>query len=194
MTLVEVIVASAIMGIIMLALGAVYRMGAADFSQTMAHSEMLGQARVVAGTLSREVGTSSYDSLSISDDRQAASFLVRFGTAGTFAFNPADGRPLWQSYVVYYLEDGALKRRLLPLPAGGLDHAIPIEEYAPWGRKPVNSWRGDGAMVAAGLKVCRFESFSGRLRLTLQMQYKRVGRDEPEHLDLTFTTMFRNRR
>lgn len=194
-TLPEVLVASFLLGIMLLAVGAIYKIGAAGMSKTTAHSDMLAQAQVTAAKLSREVATSSFDSLTISPDHTAASFLLRIDEKGHFAFDALDGRPLWKSYVVYFQENDELKRRVLPLPEGAvLLNAAPIEEFAPWGKKPLSEYCTDGATIARSLKTCNFQNFSGRLRLTLVAEKQRLGKKDPETMELTFITMFRNRR
>lgn len=195
MTLAEVMVTSALMSILLLALGAVYKIGAVGLSKTTAHSDMLSQAQIVAAKLSREVASSSFDSLTLKPDHTAASFLIRVDEKGDFGFDLANGSPLWQSYVVYYLEDDELRRRVMPLPDGAsLLDALPIEEYGPWGRKPISEYCSDGSTVARSLKSCLFENFSGRLRLTLVAEKQRLGKKDPETVEMSFITRFRNRR
>lgn len=195
MTLAEVVVTSGLMSILLLAMGAVYKIGIVGLSKTTAHADMLSQAQIAAAKLSREVASSSFDSLTLSPDHSAASFLIRIDEKGEFGFDPINGRPLWQSYVVYYVEGDELKRRVLPLPeAAPLADATPIEEYAPWGKKPISEWCSNGSTVARSLRTCLFENFSGRLQLTLVAEKQRLGKKDPETVELSFITRFRNRR
>lgn len=201
-TLAEVTVTSALLGLMLLAAGAIYKISVVAMSKTTAQSEMLAEAQVAAAKLSREVATSSFDSLTVTPDRDGACFLVRYDEAGRLEFD-IDGRPLWQSYVIYFFEDATLKRRVIPLPAESpIQDAAPIEKYKPWGSKPLTTFLGmsDDALgsvttpVTSGIDKCTFQTFSGRLSLTLAARKQRLGKTEPETLELTFITMFRNRR
>lgn len=194
-TLAELVITSALMGIMFVALGAIYKMGMVGLSKTTVHNDMLGQAQITAARLTREVASSSFDSLSLSPDRTAACFMIRFDENGHVDFDPSSGRPIWQSYVIYYLDGNELKRRVLPLLENDRPvDAVPIQKYIPWGRKPVGAWCSEGVTVARSLKRCTFDNLSGRLRLTMVAEKERLGKKDPETLELTFTTMFRNQR
>ncbi len=192
-TLAEMLVASAVSGLLLLTLFFIYRICASAWMKGDTQTRLRQSAMVASEKLSRDLERSVYDSVSISADRRGMSFLSALDANGQFQFNIASQEPIWQSYLIYYLDTPSREfRRRAVSVAGAPQQSVagPIENFGP--SQPVDTYMVGGQAVAHGLDFCELTVVNKLLRLKLRAQQKRYGSERLEVFELETVTNLRN--
>ncbi|MBI3926357.1 MAG: prepilin-type N-terminal cleavage/methylation domain-containing protein [Armatimonadetes bacterium] len=190
-TLAELIVAGFILGLLLFAVFAIYRMGASTMMKADAQTELLQQLQTITTKLSREAERSVYEGVSVTPDGRAVALLDATYSDGSFAVD-SSGRLVWQRYVIYYWEPAAssLSRTTLPYLPPDPRVADTLESYT---GNPLSDYTNGGQEVGRNVSACTFAIEGGAfLRLGLEAQKKRYGREDPERLSLGTTVLLRN--
>lgn len=192
-TLAEMLVASAVAGMLLLTLFMIYRICASAWMKGDTQTKLRQSAMVASEKLSRDLERSIYDSVSISADRRGISFLSALDANGQFQFNTASQEPIWQNYLVYYLDPGTREfRRRSVSVAGAPQQSVPgpIESFGP--NQLVDTYMVGGQAVAHELDFCEFTVVNKLLRLKLRAQAKRYGSERLESFELETVSNLRN--
>lgn len=198
MTLVEILVAAAILSLLLLAILGIYVMGSKVFYRTDVQSELVSALQVTSARLGRDLRQSVYASLSITPDGRALSCLLPADPEGTVEFDQ-EGEVEWQSYAIWY-HDAATDRvfrRQLPLLPGARQRREPgpLEKYNPGGgARPLRDYLLEGQLVARSISGFRASVPAGtrRLQLSLVALKQAYGKDEPERMMLRTSVRPRN--
>ncbi len=192
-TVIELIVACFLLGLLLASLFLVYRMVAGAWYKTSAQSEMLGRLQVISGRFESELEQSNSHSVSISADHHAISFLSAIKD-GVFVTD-LEGRTRWQSYVIYYYlpSNREIYRREVPLSLGDpeVESPGPIEDFGP--EDSIDSYLSDGRSVMKDVTNAEFSvGTKGLAAFDVSTEKKRYGREEPETGNLSTTVYMRN--
>lgn len=187
------LVASAVAGMLLLTLFMIYRICASAWMKGDTQTRLRQSAMVASEKISRDLERSVYDSVSISADRRGVSFLSALDANGRFQFNIASQEPIWQNYLIYYLDSGSreLRRRAVSV-VGAPQETVPgpIEGFGP--NQTVDTYMVGGQAVVHELDFCEFTALSKLLRLKLRAQAKRYGSERLESFELETFTSLRN--
>ncbi|MCA9779428.1 MAG: prepilin-type N-terminal cleavage/methylation domain-containing protein, partial [Candidatus Eremiobacteraeota bacterium] len=150
-TIVEVLTVVSVFGILVTAIFMIFNLGLSAFHKTTVKNELLQQAQITNVKLTADLERSSLGSLSsdwADPTRGIAAFLSPLDDNAEFKTDTR-GRPIWQKYIVYYLDDGTneIFREEIPLVAGAPQRSVPtpIEFYnGGTGPKPLLAYRNGG--------------------------------------------------
>lgn len=121
-----------IFSVLIAAIFFIFQMGLSAWHKTTTKNELLQQSQLLASWLSRDLQRSSLSSLSSDESAGVAAFLSPLDNNGVFV-SDVRGRPVWQEYIVYYLNssEDVIYRRTIPLVAGAPERSVPtpIEYY-----------------------------------------------------------------
>lgn len=202
-TLAEALVGAVVAGMLFGAIFWVYRNAASAFMKGdtlthLRHATLTGSQK-----LSRDLERSVYDSLSVSPDARAISFLTALDPNGEFQFDAITQQARWQAYLIYYYEaaggaapERSLKRRRVSVVGTPQETApTPIESFG--AAQPLSSYLSGGDPVALELDFCEFLvelSPSGEplIRARLRAEKKRYGSERLESFELETVTHLRN--
>lgn len=196
-TIVELLVASFVLGLLGLLTVALFRTGASSWKKLEAQSSMLAEYEVLNEKLSREIQRSVYASAStaVSPDGSTLAFLSAIDEHGVFVLNPTTHEPEWQKYLIFYFHQPTRKCYMaeLPLAAGSPEKDTPetLENYDA-GSGNLNDYRKDGRLLMTDLDVCNFTLADSMLNLEIGGSRSRYGSSQPEVLKMTNSTAFRN--
>lgn len=190
-SLIEVLLATSLLALLMGLIFVTFNVGSRSFRSTHLQSELRGDMGVLTNNLSRELERSIYSSLSLTS--QGLSVLSAQDSSGRFVIG-ADGRPIWQRFVIYYRFADEVRRRDLEL-APPLTAAAPIENCdLGSGLQPLSFYL-DGEGRALARNVARFAPSvpeAGRLEIELGFEMPRPGNLPPLRLEAVTGFFFRN--
>lgn len=196
LTLVELMVAATLLGLLTFAMFAIYRMGASAWAKGSVRSEMLADLQVATARLEKDLGRSTYSSFSVGAGGSAVSFLTPVDDTAPQTFESITGAPLWRRYVLYWLDaaSGELRRREVPLPAGAPEESAPgpIESFGTSG--PLALYLDQGRAVARDVTLftCSVPGPNRPVRTQLTAQRQRYGTSRVETASLRSTVWLRN--
>lgn len=148
-TLLEVLIASAVMLIIVGAVFFLYVTGTRAWLVGRGQADLLQELLVVQGQVERDVSSSIYASLSIGPGN--ASFSVLSGQLPAGDYQVSNGVVEWQKYLVFYLDPEKQVRRLeVPLVATAPQRisAQPIDSYDDGsGPRPISAYLSGGKIL-----------------------------------------------
>ncbi len=175
----------------------VFFAGAKAWRKTDQRSDILRSAQIVTSQVAREATRSSYNSLTITPDGRALSFLSALNDAGIFVLDN-QGNTRWQKYLVFYFEptSGEIRRREVPLLAGSPQERFPepIERFSgPSGLQPLTHYLNGGRPLGREVSEFLAETPAGTegLDLTVTVR-KRIGTEPEMSLLLSSHAYFRN--
>lgn len=189
-TLLETIIACAVMGVLITAVFMIYQMGVRAWTKTNTRSYLLQSLQTGTRRVTREAGLTIYDSVSITPDRRAISFLT---SGNGMAFEVDDqGRPKWDRYVIFYHDTATDTLRFTEQPYAPVDPTV-AERIEVYTGNPLATYANGGKAVADRVTVCSFSVNAGKLlELEMTAQHKHSGASQPEVLNLTSTIRFSN--
>lgn len=109
-TLIEVVVYGMLLLTVLSLAYSFFKLGSGYFQKTRAQIELQQQAALTGASLVRDLCEASAGSVVSFPNGTAVTapaglvFLSARNAAGTFCYEAASGRPIWQSYVGYYLD------------------------------------------------------------------------------------------
>lgn len=190
-SLLEILVAGAMLSLLMTVLFAVFFQGTRAWRLADARTELHRNATKLIARFSREAQQSQYASLSL--ESHGLGFISAQDTGGVFQLGP-DGRPSWQAYLLYYKDpDSVIKRRRVALPIPG-SLPVPIEQFDfGAGPRPLSFYLDAGEPVARGVKV--FDPKSprhGLIQLSLELESDVQGRSGKTQWSVDTSVWMRN--
>ena len=196
-TMVEMLVAAAILGVLITTVFAVYLMGTRASAKGDTQSELLESLRMATLRIGRELEVSAKAGISVNPAQDAIALLSPEDPNGAYLVEPSTPEVHWQKYVIYYRDgsDNTLRRREVVVVVGAPEwsEAGIIDGYdSGSGAQPLDSYTSGGQVVARNISQARFEVNDGLVRTFLQAQKRRYGRTDPETLELTSATYPRN--
>lgn len=193
-SLAELMVSCVILGLLLAAAFAIYRMGASAWLKSDVKSELLQVAQQVSAKVNREIEASSYRSVEIAPDGSGLAFLSAKDGNGIFNYDPVAITPRWQEYVVLYFDQGRKALLQREVPVLGLPQekaAMPISSL---GGGPVANYFQNGRVIAHGMDSCRFSvTASEGIVVEISASKKRYGSQTPENQSVRVVTALRNR-
>jgi type II secretory pathway pseudopilin PulG len=204
-TVVELIVASLILGLLGLLTVVLFRTGASGWKKLEAQSGLLADYEVFNEKLSREVQRSNFGSAYAADTPDdtgtTLAFLSAMDDNGNFALDTGPGPPAptyepeWQKYLVFYWDKPARRIYLneVKLAAGSpeVNTPVPIEMYSA-GTGNINDYRTGGRLLMTDVDNCRFELDNFMLTVEVGASKRRYGDEQPETLNMVNSVGFRN--
>jgi hypothetical protein len=196
-TLVELLVASFVLGLLGILTAALFRTGANGWKKMEAQSTMLADYEVLNSKISREVQRSIFSSASVAThpDGPTLAFLSAVDDTGEFVLHEDTFEPVWQKYLVFYFDQPARKLYLREVPledeAPEKDIPEPFEEYDE-GSGDLNDYRTDGRLLMTDLDSCEFTLDNFMLTTEVKGSRVRYGDSQPETLHMINSVGFRN--
>lgn len=181
-TLVEMIISSGLLMLLLTLVLAVYLTSHRVWAKGSNSQEVLGDAGVVAGYLDAELQRSTYDSVSISPDKQALVFLTAKDENGHTSAT-VDGRPIWNRWMLYYVNGSSLLRssKLWTAPASDRTNPLKLENLE---SKPLSEYLdGRGRALTRRLESVSFSSPTDS-RLVVYDMVVRADHDDKRKLHL----------
>lgn len=197
-TLVEILVASFVLGLLLLALLGIYVTCSGSWAKVRSQSDMGQDLQVCLTKMERDITDSTIRSLSIDSTAgaMALSILVPTDDDGAYSLDVDTGHLRWNRYRIYYLDpSGNLMQRDVPLLAGSpqIDTPEPIETYdGGAGPMPLSGWRSGGKVVGRALSGFDVVLGSGRVELIVSTERQRYGSPTPERRSRRISCRFRN--
>lgn len=182
MTLIELLVAAGLLGVLTTAIFFVFQVGWDSWRKVESQNELLQQLQGLSSRIARGVERTTFDSVSVDAGNDALAFLSPLDDNGAYVVR-ADGSLEWQSFKVFYHDSisKTVLRRDETLPAGSPFQASPgfIETYDPGtGVQPWSHYRTEGQVVArhiTGFQVTLLPDPENSVELELQGFKKRFG-------------------
>lgn len=190
-------VSATILGMLLVAIFLIYRMGAASMMRADAETELTQNAQILSRNFAKDVEQTVYDSVSLAPDNSAVAFLS--GIYGSDFQVDSAGNPLWQKYVVYYHDRAQRRvfRQEVSLPAGAsqIYTPAPIDTLA---GLDVTSYATGGDRIADNIYGCSFEldfqppTNTPILLLRVDARKARYGNTEEEMVQVDSAVRMRN--
>ncbi|MCA9797600.1 MAG: hypothetical protein KC910_37570, partial [Candidatus Eremiobacteraeota bacterium] len=184
-TLPEVLISACLLGLLVAAIFAIYRMGASALMRTNAATDLVRSNQAVLSRFSRDAEQTVYDSVTIGPNNRSVAFLS--AVYDTDFQVDASGQPLWQKYVVIYHDPASREvlRREVPL-------ATPTTTAAPIATTGTNitGYLNAGRRLASDIYDCSFfldsqpPTNEPLLRVSLDARKRRYGRSDEERVSL----------
>jgi Prokaryotic N-terminal methylation motif len=195
-TLVELIVASFVLGLLGLLTVALFRTGASGWKKLEAQSTMLADYEVLNTKISREAQRSVYGSAStdVGANGPTLAFLSALDDDGVFVLSDTY-EPVWQKYLVFYHDQA--KRSVyfaeVPLIKDSPEIKVPgpLQNYD-GGSPDLDKYRTDGRLLMTDVDRCTFTLAGTMLTVEIEGSRKRYGDSKPETLEMINSTAFRN--
>lgn len=186
-TLVEMLIAVGLLGIMMGAIIYLYLTGARAVSQGDVRSDLLRGLQITSQALTREVETSCYGGLSIAPSGLAV--LAAGPPEGGSPTLASNGTVQWRKYVVFWLDAGAktVRRREVPIPPTGDEKTIEL-----WSGQPFATFAQQGSVVAHDMVGFSASVAPGTQLLRTSLKAERIFRNEPKSLTLEVAIKLKN--
>lgn len=178
----EALVALSVLALLTGMIALVYRTGSESWQRMDRRAAASQSALLAADKVATEVEQSVYDSLSIGAGGRAAAFLSAFDpSAGVFAFDASNGRPVWQRYVVLYHDPASAELRKVEVPlATATQTAQPLDS--------LEDHLAGGRVLARGITSLTFE---GQNRMVV-VEITCAGLERQAPVTLRSATAMRN--
>lgn len=186
----EVIVATGLLGLLLVVLGWVYVLGNSAWRKADALVELSQSLQVTVAHLARDLEQSAYAGLTL--EPATVSCLVAGNDRRELKFD-AQGKAEWQRFLVYYRDvprqlllrtqvelPAVAPQRLTPGPLTGLVPVHPLQHYATGGS-------------VIGRAITRFEASQQERLVQVTVEAERPGpRRDPERVTQLLTVRLRN--
>jgi len=201
-TIVEVLTVISVFGILVTAIFSIFNMGLSAFHKTTTKNELLQEAQITNVKLSADLERSTLSSLSCdaSDPEQGiAAFLTALDDDEKFITDNR-GRPVWQKYLVYYLDDSTneMYRREVPVLPTAPQRTVPTPiEFYNGGGGPATllSYRNGGRAISRFIQKFEPDELPApvsQLTWRLTLERERYGSERPESLTTNVAIRLRN--
>ncbi len=188
-TLIEAMVAYMLLAILFLMMFFIYRTGASAWKKAEAQTQLLQEAQVVTGRLSREIERSVYASAGLDPGPgtgTAVAFLSCWNDAtGEYDYDPGSRSPLWHKYLICYYNAATQEVFWTETPL-----VPPSSTPAPLAA--LATFRNGGKLLARNVTRCDFTLSEDMLELQLELSRKRYGSETLEVVQLPLRVFFRN--
>lgn len=128
--MVEVLISSGLLMLLMTLVLGVYFNSHRAWVKSSDAQQVIADIQVSLGFLTNELQAASFESITITPDNQALSFLSMKDEQGNIEYN-AEGRPLWNRWLIYYASGDRLYRKEVPWVAPPLTRevGVPIRDF-----------------------------------------------------------------
>ncbi len=192
MTLLELLVAAGLLALLSAAVFLVFRTGTSAWQKGQTQTDLIQQLQLVTSALARDVEAAPYDSLSLSPGGDGISVLSALYADGNYALNTHSGELVWQSFIVYYLSQGQVLRRRVPLAVPAAVSG-PVEATATnLGTHSIDFYRSGGKSLTQDVSRLQFGISGQMLVVEIEGRKKRYGSEAPEVFRLSTTVRLRN--
>lgn len=188
-TLIEAVVSLSMLGLLMMLMFQVYRLGANAWQSGETDVQLVQSAQLITDRLSREAGRAAAASVALDPPgppSSAVSFLSPVNPVSSKPdYDPVQRSPIWHAHSIFYHDaaQGEVRWKMLPLstptlvttPLAGLD-----------------SERNGGILLSQEVTQCEFEYLNPTLRVRLQLERKRYGKELPDRVSLSTSVLLRN--
>lgn len=189
-TLVELMLGIFLLGMLLFLLFVIFEQGWAAWRQASLRNDLANQSRQVVDSLTREMQSSIYESVSIQGE--AVSFLSARDDSGASVLD-GSGNLVWQRYVLYYRDDPTRRVLRCEVPvAGGVDPPVPIETAL---GNPLTTYLAPQRLIADRVRSLTLEVPAGSRRVEFQVEVEQMQRHglPPALLTVGSGILFRNR-
>ena len=197
-TIVELLVASVVLGLLGLLTVALFRSGASGWKKLEAQSTMLADYEVLTAKISKEVQRSVVASVDIDSpgvNGPTLSFLSAMDNNGVFALDTTTFKPRWQKYLIFYFDQANRKLYLneVELIPGSpeADAPEPLPSYDAFTGN-IEDYRNGGRLLMTDLDTCTFTLNNSLIEVEVSGTRKRYGDEKPEKLHMICRAAFRN--
>ncbi len=186
-TLVEILVAICILGILMGAVLYLYLTGSRAVAQGDMRGELLRQLQISGARFTRELETSAFDSLSLGGS--AIAFFSSAPQGGAPPSLSPDGSIIWQKYVVYWHDSASrtLRRREYVVPP--TTSAQPIEN---WQSLTLADYTNGGDIIGREIVAFTVSNPAGTRRVEASLTGEQSYRGQPRQHTLSMTMRLKN--
>lgn len=191
-SLLEVMVAAGVMGLLVTAVFAIFRMGIAAWFKTDGLAELTQQGQLVGARWVRDAEVTCAAAVTVSPS--AICFPSALDDTGNYVLDNTTSELIWQSYRIYYLDSPSGEVRWLEVPIDPPTRTVvPIEAYDPGGgARPLASYLTGGRVLARSVTVFQ-SSLNGRMSwLTMEARKRRPNSQQIEVQQNIFSAMMRN--
>lgn len=194
LSLLEITVATVVLGALMSIVFAVFRSGIVSLRKVENQSALVRELQLLSLKMSEEVRQSNASSLSVSPDGAVLSFLsARDTSSGEFQLDDL-ARPEWQHFIVYYYDSSSftIQRLTVEYLSSTPTDARTLESYS--GNALIDFvGTNNPQLVARDISRCRWEvEASLLLRFEFETEKKRYQRDGSEKKGITGKVYLRN--
>lgn len=180
-TIIELVVAMSILGVLLALTFFIYTMGARAWAKGDSKADLLRAAQVVAAKTNRYVESSTPLSLSVASDGSAVAFLSAEDTDGVFQYDPVTLLPHWQKFIVLYHDATARTVNFKEVSVIGTPLEQVPQPIDALSAGPVDNYKSGGQPLGREIDVCTFTlTPESQLLTELKSQKKHYGSDQPE--------------
>lgn len=192
-TVLELIVASMILGLLMAAQFFIFRSGAGAWSKSDVQADLIRVAQTVSARVNRLVEPSTFQSASVDPAGNGVAFLSAVDASGRFSYDPVTNLPKWQKYVIFYYDSTSQVIAQREVGVVGLSQENIPQPIVSLGSGTETAYFSSGRPFAREVDSCRF-SFTpdDQLLVEIIMQKTRYGKDTPEKQSVRVVSNFRN--
>lgn len=188
-TLLETVISLSLLGLLMLLMFSVYRLGANAWKSGETDAQLAQSAQIVTDRLAKEASRSALVSLAldpIGPPSSAVSFLSPVNPATSLPdYDGTVGSPVWHSHSICYFDStqGEIRWRSIPL-------AMPTTSAAPLATLAAE--RNNGILLSKEVTECEFLQMDRTIEVFIAVERKRYGKETPDRMELRSSVCFRN--
>ncbi len=194
-SLLEVMVAVAVMGVLITSVFGIFKMGISAWFKTDGLTDLVQQGQLVGARWVRDVETTASSAVSVTPAGDAISLPSARDVNGNFVLDATTNEDLvWTKYVLYYYDNVAGEVRRAEVPINPATRAVvPIESYnGPSGRQPLSFYLNGGTVIARQVTAFQVGAGSRIARLTVTAQKPRPQTTQLETSSSSFSALMRN--
>ena len=191
-TLIEVLLAGALLSLLMLMHLNIFQSGMSSWLKVEAQGSMLQQIQVAGARWSRECLQSSGTSLEVGPESMA--LLSPVGKTMPAGSDPLSGMVIWRRSEVFYRDAASREFRLRNLEwptASSTGQFIDKIDFGS-GLKPLSFYCNGGSVLARDIDAAEYSRQANCWQLLLRASQKRYGREDREQVELRFLAIPRN--
>lgn len=198
-TLIEVMVATTLIGVMFTVLFIIFRLGANANTKALTRHEMLLEIRMLMDRINRTMTSSQRDGVEISPEGDILSAISTLDIDKNPRINFNQGKLVWQSYSVFYLDSATRTIRETRVPASPTTTAVPLGRYnQASGSVPISRYADGGRLLVDNVEsfqTTRLDSQIDRhlYQVVVSAQRSRQGSTAPESLEMSSVVRLRNR-
>lgn len=193
MTIIEMMVALALLGMLIGMVVMIYMTGASAWRKGDTRSELLQDALVTSSSLASEIEQSTYGGLEAAPSGEGVAVLSLRDGQGNFELSDT-GAPIWQRWVVYYFKSGEIRQTEVPWVAPPEDRVtpMPLSAYNP--PLSITDYLNGGRVIARNVYDAEFTLVPGTASVSfhIELSKRRYGRPDPEFVTFDSVLTTRN--
>lgn len=189
-TLLEVMVAAAIMGLLITTVFALFKMGISAWFKADGLTDLVQQGQAVGARWVRDVEVTANQAVSVSPGGDAISLPSARDATGNFVLDPSTSELVWQKYILYYFDPvaGEVRRAEVPI-AAPTRSVVPLETYS---GQPLSNFMTGGTVLARQVSTFTAAAGGRMAYLTVVAQKPRPQTTQLEVQSSSFSALMRN--